>query len=45
MLGWFTAIPNLFDHPSRIEFDSTRSVYLTEGNLGKSNFKRVLEKL
>ena len=45
MLGWFTAIPNLFDHRNRIEFESTRSVYLSEGNLGKSNFKRVVERL
>jgi hypothetical protein len=45
MLGWFTAIPSLFDHRNRIEFESTRSVYLSEGNLGKSNFKRVVERL
>jgi len=45
MLGWFTAIPNLFDHRNRIEFESTRSVYLSEGNLGKPNFKRVVERL
>ena len=45
MLGWFTAIPNLFDHRNRIEFKSTRSVYLSEGNLRKSNFKRVVERL
>jgi len=45
MLGWFTAIPNLFDHRNRIEFESTRSVYLSEGNLGKSNFRRVQERI
>lgn len=45
MLGWFTAIPNLFDHRNRIEFESTRSVYLSEGNLGMSNFKKVVERL
>jgi len=45
MLGWFTAIPNLFDHRNRIEFESTRSVYLSEGNLGRPNFTRVIEQL
>jgi len=45
MLGWFTAVPELFDHKNRVEFESTRSVYLTEGNLGKSAFKKVLERL
>lgn len=45
MLGWFTAVPNLFDHKNRVEFISSRSVYLSEGNLGKSHFKKVLERL
>jgi len=45
MLGWFTAIPSLFDHRNRIEFVSSRSVYLSEGNLGKSNFRRVQERI
>lgn len=45
MLGWFTAVPELFDHKNRVEFESTRSVYLTEGNLGKTAFKRLLERL
>lgn len=45
MLGWFTAVPDLFDHKNRVEFLSTRSVYLTEGNLGKSAFKKILERL
>lgn len=45
MLGWFTAVPNLFDHKNRVEFISSRSVYLSEGNLGKSHFKKILERL
>jgi len=45
MLGWFTAVPELFDHKNRVEFESTRSVYLTEGNLGKTTFKKLLERL
>lgn len=45
MLGWFTAVPRLFDHKNRVEFESTRSVYLTEGNLGKSAFKKLVERL
>ena len=45
MLGWFTAVPGLFDHKNRVEFESTRSVYLSEGNLGESAFKKVLERL
>ena len=45
MLGWFTAVPDLFDHKNRVEFLSTRSVYLTEGNLGKNAFKKILERL
>ena len=45
MLGWFTAVPNLFDHKNRVEFISSRSVYLSEGNLGKTHFKKVLERL
>ena len=45
MLGWFTAVPGLFDHENRVEFESTRSVYLTQGNLGKKAFKKLLERL
>ena len=45
MLGWFTAVPNLFDHKNRVEFISSRSVYLSEGNLGKSHFEKVVERL
>jgi len=45
MLGWFTAVPGLFDHKNRAEFESTRSVYLSEGNLGKSAFRQVLKRL
>lgn len=45
MLGWFTAVPGLFDHKNRVEFESTRSVYISEGNLGKGAFKKVLERL
>lgn len=45
MLGWFTAIPNLFGHQNRIEFLSSRSVYLSEGNLGKSSFNRIIDSI
>ena len=45
MLGWFTAVPGLFEHKNRFEFESTRSVYLTQGNLGKSVFKKVIERI
>ena len=45
MLGWFTAVPELFDHKNRVEFKSTRSIYLTEGNLEKPDFKKLLARL
>jgi hypothetical protein len=45
MLGWFTAVPGLYDHKNRAEFKSTRSIYLTEGNLGKPDFKKLLARL
>ncbi len=45
MLGWFTAVPELYDHKNRAEFKSTRTIYLTQGNLKRPDFKKLLERL
>jgi len=45
MLGWFTAVPELLEYKHRGEFDSPRGVYLTKGNLEKSVFDELLERL
>ena len=45
MLGWFTAVPELFDHKNRAEFRSSRSIYLTKGNLENRDYQKLLERL
>jgi len=44
-VGWFTAVPDLLQYKHRIEFLSTRNIYITKGNLRKGDFERVLKKL
>jgi hypothetical protein len=45
MTGWFTAVPGLFDYGNRINFESPRRIFLTEGNLRSSDYDRVLSHL
>ena len=49
MLGWFTAIPGLFEYKANtenvIEFDSKRSVHISKGNLSAKAFKKILDRL
>ena len=48
-LGWLTAIPGLFEYKKEtrnvIEFDSARSLYISEGNLRPDSFKKILDRL
>ncbi len=44
-LGWFTAIPALFDYKNKVMMKSSRGVYLSEGNLGQEVFKEILDRL
>ena len=49
MLGWFTAIPGLFEYKKKtgnvVEFDSKRSVHISKGNLKAKDFSKILERL
>jgi len=45
MLGWFTAIPKLYDYKNRVTFKSSRSVHISEKNLGTDAFKELLMRL
>ena len=45
LLGWFTAIPELYDYKNRVNFKSSRSVYITRGNLGTEEFERVKSRI
>lgn len=45
MLGWFTAIPELYDYKNRVTFKSSRSVYISEKNLGTEAYKELLMRL
>ena len=45
MLGWFTAIPELYDYRNRVTFKSSRSVHISEKNLGTDAFKELLMRL
>lgn len=45
MLGWFTAIPELYDHKSRVAFKSSRSVHISEKNLGAETYKELVMRL
>lgn len=44
-LGWFTAIPELFDYKNRVTFKSSRSVHISEKNLGPETYKALLMRL
>lgn len=44
-LGWFTAVPDLFDYNNKVMMKSSRGVYLSEGNLGKEVFNEILNRL
>jgi hypothetical protein len=45
MLGWFTAIPDLYEYKNRIMFKSSRSVHISENNLGTINYRKLLNRL
>ena len=45
MLGWFTAIPELYDYKNRVTFKSSRSVHISEKNLGTDAYKELLKRL
>ena len=45
MLGWFTAIPELYDYRNRVTFKSSRSVHISEENLGTDAYKELLMRL
>lgn len=45
MLGWFTAIPGLYDYKNRVTFKSSRSVHISEKNLGPEAYKALLMRL
>lgn len=45
MLGWFTAIPELYDYKNRVAFKSSRSVHISEKNLGTETYKELLMRL
>lgn len=45
MVGWFTAIPGLYDHTYRKQFVSSRSVHLSPRNLGADVFESVVKRI
>lgn len=45
MLGWFTAIPGLFDYKNRVTFKSSRSVHISRENLGAEAYEMLLMRL
>jgi hypothetical protein len=45
MLGWFTAIPGLYEYKNRFKFKSSRSVHISPGNLGSEAYKDLLMRL
>ena len=40
--GWLTAIPELVKYPHRSLFKSTRSVHMSEKNLGSKEYQKIL---
>lgn len=44
-LGWLTAVPELVDYKNVYMFKSSRSVHITEGNLGKKVFNEVRKRI
>ena len=45
ILGWFTAIPELYDYRNRRMFKSSRSVYVSQENLGTEAYQELLKRL
>jgi hypothetical protein len=45
MLGWFTAIPGLYEYENRVKFKSSRSVHISQENLGTEIYKDLLKRL
>jgi hypothetical protein len=45
ILGWFTAIPELYDYRNRVMFKSSRSVYVSQENLETEAYQELLKRL
>ena len=45
MLGWYTAIPELHDYGNRVKFKSSRSVHISQENLGTEVYQDLLKRL
>lgn len=45
VLGWFTAIPGLYEYENRVKFRSSRSVHISQENLGTETYKVLLKRL
>lgn len=45
ILGWFTAIPGLYDYKNRVTFVSSRSVHISQENLGSETYENLLKRL
>lgn len=45
ILGWFTAIPGLCDYKNRVMFKSSRSVHISQENLGTEAYEKLLKRL
>jgi hypothetical protein len=45
LLGWFTAIPGLYDYKNRVTFVSSRSVHISQENLGSEAYENLLKHL
>ena len=43
-LGWFTAVPGLFEYKNRVKFKSSRSVHISRGNLGDEAYEELLRR-
>lgn len=44
-LGWFTAIPGLYEYKNRVTFVSSRSVHISQENLGSEAYENLLKRL
>ena len=45
LLGWFTAVPDLYDYKYRVAFKSPRSSHLSKGNLENDAYQEILKRL
>ncbi len=45
LLGWFTAVPELYDYQNRVLFKSSRSVHISHGNLGTEAFELLTSRI